>query len=184
MKVIEAIDNFQRDIADPSKRILLKATGALLLAGLLGLDLVAMLREDWERGPKFYGRLLDLTGPNPTFTDLPKTFQVEFTPSNSGIDNRPELVFFQHLSLTNPQVRLAPEQVAAKFAAPILGRRYSGHPNGDLRVDFEGKPREGGLWLMITDENGNPVNPYGEKIDLQKETPYYTTSALRDLRKK
>lgn len=101
----------------------------------------------------------------------PEPLEVEFKPFLGENTVRIRRQF----STGSKDESLNPNEIKTKHAVRVFGYGYpsNDHQNfGGIKAYFNQEVSAGGLWFMLTDNKGNPVNPSGSPL-IENENPWY-----------
>ncbi|MDD2823488.1 MAG: hypothetical protein PHQ59_05420 [Candidatus Daviesbacteria bacterium] len=133
---------------------------------------------------RHYGEYLQSQGRDYLLSETPQVTRITLLPVES-MNKEGDILLRRYPTLQVPLQRLPREEVNIKYGALVFGAGY--HPgyqrtknsNGNLyllgKLEEGSKFSSGGLWLKLTDKEGNSIDPYGNILNPQ-EKPFYTSN--------
>lgn len=156
----------------------------LAVANIAGWGLVGLgARMEEDRRTSNFGKYLKSEGLEYAVTDNPVILSISINLAKNEADQYViRLRRAPHFTTTHQD--LGPSEVDINYAVPVFGEAYgdsiwknSGKSGrSSITINTRGEKFVGGYWLMISDKDGNPIDPKGQKINSESEKPFYTAN--------
>lgn len=149
-------------------------------------DIASDIKHNVEAGSRnIDGKFLTRTeNGNFIITDLPQIEKITISPATdaTSLYHMEGNVLFQRSPRANSdEVKLQPNEVTATHAVRVAGASYSSaYDFGRFEVNHEGRTDGIGLWFMLTNEQGAPVDP-SENLLKDNERPYFASGNFVDV---
>ncbi len=95
-------------------------------------------------------------------------------PNDNYLDNRKIPVRKNPNTYGEPAYELDPQQLKANHGVLVLGDSYPGR-DGKTTLEINGRERQFGVWLLLTDDQGNSIDPSSGK---PSETKYFVATSF------
>ena len=95
-------------------------------------------------------------------------------PNDNYLDNRKIPVRKNPNTYGEPAYELDPQQLKANHGVLVLGDSYPGR-DGKTTLEINGRERQFGVWLLLTDDQGNSIDPSSGK---PSETKYFVATVV------
>lgn len=118
----------------------------------------------------------------------PHPVKVKFIPPQRGferVDTQGKVIVRRQPTLEGEinADALLPSQIQTQYAVRVFGGGYINAPYspwGNKGIVYKDQRYEGGLWFVLSDEKGNPMSPWGTKLQ-NNENPFFVAANSVDL---
>jgi hypothetical protein len=131
-----------------------------------------------------YGKFLMVEDGKLKFTDTPEVVKVQFIPQYGPTTawNRGRIVVRRQPNIWDDNELIPYYDIRASYATRVFGGTYvSQSPDGmhwgQLNLTYKDQEHRGGLWFVLTNEKGQPVNPDGVLLK-EGEKPFYVAGSF------